>query len=721
MLKPANTDPATVTRVLFEGFPAFAIVLFYLAGVAAMAVFAWGVYIQIRKYRRAQAVTGPIDWHARLAEMVRVVLSHRTIARRDPAAGRAHRLIFYGFAVLFLGTATVTVDYDITARFLGFHFWNGNFYLGFKLLMNLAGVSLIGGLLYMMVRRGWIKPPKLDYKRPDRQPGDPDYDRSGYRREDWAFLWTLVLIGVTGFVLSGLRLVWLQDRAVVWDTRWWSPVAALLAQTLHALGLSASAAYVLRTGLWWFHGLLALTFIALIPYTKIKHIFTASGSLLMRDPLAAQRLPRVDPNREQAGYKTITDFTWKHLLNLDACTKCGRCHEACPANAVGAPLSPRDVILSLREFANEALQKNTLPDEVKLDVHGKGIGQVFMETVWSCRTCMACVEICPVAVEHVPIIVQLRRKLVEDGEMEPQVQKTLQGIHKNGNSFNESKRKRAAWTKSLPFPIKDARKEPVEMLWFVGDYASFDPRNQRVTQAFATLLHDSAIDFGLLYEGESNAGNDVRRVGEEGLYELLAENNIAMLGTASFKRIVTTDPHSYNTIRNEYPDFGGKYEIEHYTSVVARMIADGRIKPKHSLGYRVTFHDPCHLGRFNKGYDAPRQILSAIGCELVEMPRSRDNSFCCGAGGGRIWMSDPVGVEKPSQNRMHEAARLDGLEVFVVCCPKDLTMFEDALKTSGYEGRFIVRELIELIAESLVDTDSGGGPAAGTIREIAAV
>ncbi|CAD6543508.1 putative iron-sulfur-binding oxidoreductase FadF [Paraburkholderia hiiakae] len=723
MQTSATFDPATVTRILFEGFPSFAIALFYLIGLTAVGAFAWGVYVQIRKYRRGQPLSksfGKIDLQARFKDMVRVVLSHRTVARRDAAAGRAHRMIFYGFAVLFLGTATVTVDYDVTARFLGFHFWNGDFYLLFKLAMNLAGVSMIAGLIYMMVRRGWIKPPKLDYKRPDRQPGDPDYDRSGYRREDWAFLWTLVLIGITGFVLSALRLVWLQDRAVVWDTRWWSPVAALLAEMIKGVGVSASAAYAMRTGLWWFHGLLALTFIALIPYTKVKHIFTASGSLMMRDPLAAQRLPRVEPDSEKVGYKTITDFTWKHLLNLDACTKCGRCHEACPANAVGAPLSPRDVILSLREFANEALQKNALPDEVKLDVHGKDIGQVFMETVWSCRTCMACVEICPVAVEHVPIIVQMRRKLVEDGEMEPQVQKTLQAIHKNGNSFNESKRKRAAWTKPLPFQIKDARKEPVDLLWFVGDYASFDPRNQRVTQGFATLLHNAGIDFGLLYEGESNAGNDVRRVGEEGLYELLAENNIAMLGQSHFKRIVTTDPHSYNTIRNEYPDFGGKFEIEHYTSLVARMLSEGALEPRRKLGYRVTFHDPCHLGRFNKGYDAPRQILSAIGCELVDMPRSRDNSFCCGAGGGRIWMSDPVGKEKPSQNRMHEAARIEGLEVFVVCCPKDLTMFEDALKTSGYEGRFVVRELIELIAESLAQP-AGDDPAEpGGVRAIAA-
>ncbi|HEX5539745.1 MAG TPA: (Fe-S)-binding protein, partial [Methylophilaceae bacterium] len=417
------------------------------------------------------------------------------------------------------------------------------------------------------------------------------------------------------------------------------------------------------------------------------------------DPLAGRRLPRVPDEQESAGYKTITDLTWKNLLHLDACTKCGRCQEACPANAVGAPLSPRDVILSLREFANDALTKSTLPKEAELDIHGKGVGQVFMETLWSCRTCLACVEICPVAVEHVPIIVQMRRNLVEAGEMEPLLEKTLQTIHKSGNSFGESKRKRASWAKSLPFEIKDARKEAVDILWFVGDYASFDPRNQKVTQAFARLMHQAGVDFGLLFEGELNAGNDVRRVGEEGLYEFLATSNIKSLDDCEFKSIVTTDPHSYNTIRNEYPDFGGTYEIEHYSTVVKRLIEQGRLPVVKQMNKRVTFHDPCHLGRFNKGYDAPRDILKLLGCELVEMGRNKDNSFCCGAGGGRIWIPDPVGAEKPSQNRMKEAAVIEGLEVFVVACPKDLTMFEDALKTSGYEGKFVVRELIELIDE----------------------
>ncbi|HJX20364.1 MAG TPA: (Fe-S)-binding protein, partial [Steroidobacteraceae bacterium] len=445
---------------------------------------------------------------------------------------------------------------------------------------------------------------------------------------------------------------------------------------------------------------LALLFIAVIPFTKVKHILTAAGSLVLRDPLAAQRLPGVPQDQQRAGAQYITDFSWKQLLSLDACTKCGRCHEACPATAVGAPLSPRDVILSLREFANRTLESATLPEQAELDVHGKGPGQVAMETLWSCRTCMACVEVCPVAIEHVPVIVQMRRQLVEAGQMDPQLKKTLQTIHKTGNSFGEGKRKRAAWTKALPFAVKDARQEPVDVLWFVGDYASFDPRNQKVTQGLAWLLQEAGVDFGILYEGESNAGNDVRRVGEEGLYEVLATSNIESLSAASFKTIVTTDPHSYNTIRNEYPDFGGRYQIEHYTTLVLRLLQEGRLRIARPLGLRVTFHDPCHLGRFNKGYDAPREILRLLGCELIEMGRCRANSFCCGAGGGRIWMPDPVGLDRPAHNRMREAAAIPDLQVYVVSCPKDLTMFEDALKATGNEGRFVVRELIELVREA---------------------
>lgn len=694
-------NSSEITRILFENFHPQAIHLFYAIGYTAIAVFIYGTYTQIRKYRRGQADGSWGELLHRFMDMVKTMATHRTLVRRDKSAGRAHGLIFFGFVLLFIGTSIITLEYDILEPLFGVRFWYGNFYLWFSLVLDIAGLGLIVGLIYMMYRRKWLKLPKLDYARVDRSPGDPDFDRSEYRREDWAFLWSFILIGITGFILEAARLVWLSDRPSVWDNRMWSPVGATLAQLMQGFGLSADGAGALRSNLWWFHGLLSLTFIACIPYTKIKHIFTAAASLMFKDPLAGRRLPKVPEEQKVAGYKTITDLTWKNLLHLDACTKCGRCQEACPANAVGAPLSPRDVILSLREFANKTLTANTLPKEAELDIHGKDVGQVFMETLWSCRTCLACVEICPVAVEHVPIIVQMRRNLVEAGEMEPLLEKTLQTIHKTGNSFGESKRKRAAWTKALPFEIKDARTEAVDMLWFVGDYASFDPRNQKVTQTFARLMQQAGVDFGLLFEAELNAGNDVRRVGEEGLYELLASSNIGTLQACDFNSIVTTDPHSFNTIRNEYPDFGGKFEIQHYTTVVKQLIENGKIKLKKKLDYRVTFHDPCHLGRYNKGFDAPRDVLKLLGCELVEMGRNRDNSFCCGAGGGRIWIPDPVGTEKPAQNRMKEAGTIEGLQVFVVSCPKDLTMFEDALKTSGFEGKFVVKELIELIDECI--------------------
>ncbi|MDE3022836.1 MAG: 4Fe-4S dicluster domain-containing protein [Pseudomonadota bacterium] len=694
-------NPEQITRVVFQDFSPSTIRFFYVIGYLAIGLFLWNSFIEIRKYMRGKK-NGSFKISCLVAGvkyMFSVLLTHRTLRRRDTLTGWMHAMIFFGFSVLLAGTSIITLQYDITAPLFGFKFWYGYFYLWFLLLMNIAGSAFITGLLYMMYRRNWLKPPKLDYTRPDREPNE--YDRSSYRHEDWVFLWVMVTIGITGFLLAATRIIWLHDDPTVWGLRWWQPISTVIAYTLMHLGVNSNLAHILRNDLWWFHGLLALTFIALIPRTKAKHILTSAISLIFKDPMAAQRLPRSNPDEVSIGYSEITDFTWKHLLNLDACTKCGRCHEACPARATGAPLSPRDVILSLREFANRTMESQTLPNKAELSVHGKAVDQVFMETLWSCRTCMACVEICPVAIEHVPIIVQMRRKLVEDGDMDPILQKTLQTIHKSGNSFGESKRKRASWVKKLPFEIKDARNEDVDVAWFVGDYASFDPRNQKVTQSFARILKLLNIDFGLFFEGESNAGNDVRRVGEEGLYELLAENNIEMLRKSHFKRIITTDPHSYNTIRNEYPDFGGKFEIEHYTSYLARIIGWNQLTPTRKLNYTVTFHDPCHLGRFNKNYEAPREIIRALGLNLVEMERTRDNSFCCGAGGGRIWIPDVVGMEKPSQNRIREAAKIKDLEIFVVCCPKDLVMFEDAIKTSGHEGHFVVKELIELIAEAI--------------------
>lgn len=706
MMINENHNPEDVTRVLFESFPEWAVAVFYVVGFGAIAVFLYGCFIQYRKYARGQPlrkVLPPLK--DRLLQMIVAVGTHRTLRRRDRSAGRAHALIFFGFVLLFIGTATITLEYDILEPLTGLKFWHGSFYLVFSLLLDLAGLWLVAGLIYMMARRGWLKPPKLDYTRPDRAPDALDADRSFYKFEDWAFLSLLILIGITGFVLEGSRLLWLQDTPTVWDYRWWSPVGAVVAYALSAVGFTPEGAGDLRVSIWWFHAIISLTFIALIPYSKAKHIFTAMGSLAMRDPLPVQQLPPVDMTANTVGASKITDFTWKQLLNFDACTKCGRCHEACPANASGAPLSPRDLILTLREKAERTLEGFILPEPEKLIAQGDGVFQVPTETLWACRTCAACVEICPVGIEHVPVIVEMRRALVEQGEMDPMVQKALQNIQKRGNSFGEMKKKRPAWTKKLDFEIKDARTEPVDVLWFVGDFASFDPRYQRASIDFARILKAANVDFGILYEDESNSGNDVRRVGEEGLYQHLAESNIELLNECEFKRIVTTDPHSFNTIKNEYPEFGGKFDVEHASAFIARLLDEDRIPLKKNLnGRRVTFHDPCHLGRYNKGYDGPRDAIRKLGADLVEMKRSRDNSFCCGAGGGRIWTPDPTGMEKPSENRVREAATIEGLETIVVSCPKCMNMLEDARKTTNNEENFEVREVIELVAECLDDS-----------------
>ena len=370
----------------------------------------------------------------------------------------------------------------------------------------------------------------------------------------------------------------------------------------------------------------------------------------------------------------------------------------------GYPLSPRDLVLDLREFSEGSMGiRSTLHVEPLHDTKASVLGDpIRPETLWSCMQCMACVEICPVGIEHVPLINQMRRRLVEQGEMDPMLQQTLETIYTSGNSFGEQKRKRARWTRALDFEVKDARKRSVDYLWFVGDYASFDPRNQRNTQALARVLRHARVDFGILHDGEKTAGNDVRRTGEEGLFASLAEENVETISRCRFRRIVSSDPHTYNTLKNEYPDFGGAWEVLHHSQLLLELVERGRLKPR-GLGYRVTYHDPCALGRYNGVYDAPRELLAALGLELVEMPRNRDNSFCCGAGGGRIWMKElgAEGARRPSEQRIDEAVALGGIDFFVVACPKDVTMYEDAIKTSGHQGEIELRELSELVLEAL--------------------
>lgn len=691
-------DAITPAREVFRNLGTPAVALFYLLGALAIVSFCWGAWARIRKYRRGRPSPRLRLAGARLLHGLTAIASHSTLRKRNASTGLAHFGIFWGFVVLFIGTVIIMIDYDMV-RLVNpaWRFWRGAFYLWYSLALDVMGVAFLLGLAVMMARRWGARPGALDYTRPDR--AADSYSRRGYVRDDVLFAGLLFVIGVTGYLVEGARIA--ADRPP-FET--WSLVGWQVANALDAAGLSRRAANALHWWSWWGHAVLALGFVAYIPYSKAVHILVDLVNLLVHDEASGRRLPAPVEGGTSAGYATLTDFTWKELLDLDACTKCGRCHVACPARAAGAPLSPRDLILGLREHAEDRLGGRSLLRETRVAADGGDalIGPVIRpETLWACTMCLACVEACPVGIEHVPLIVQLRRKLVEDGTMDPRLQETLQHLDRYGNSFGQSERNRAKWTEGLPFTIKDARKDEVEYLWFVGDYASYDPRVQDVSRAVARVLQRAGVDFGILYEAERNAGNDVRRVGEEGLFEKLAEHNMKTLATCRFKAILTTDPHSYNTLKNEYPAFGLGKPVVHYSELLAELLRSGRLAVAKPAGAAVTYHDPCYLGRYNGVYDAPREVLGRIGARLTEMGRCRANSFCCGAGGGRIWMDDSGLSERPSVNRIREAVGLGSVQYFVVACPKDVTMYEDAVKTSGQEGRIVVRDLVELVEEAI--------------------
>jgi Fe-S oxidoreductase/nitrate reductase gamma subunit len=683
-------------REIFRNFPAFLVVVFYLIALVALGIFAFGCWMRVRKYCTGRPARRLKFLFESLGRTAWTIGAHVRLRRRDLLAGWAHAAIFWGFVSLFVGSLIIAVDQDVLRHLNpALQFWRGAFYLWFSLILDLMGLAFLIGLCLMAVRRWRFGLPQLDYSRAD---GRPRPQKLGYERDDKIFLWGLFCIGATGFLLKGLRICADKPPFEVWSVVGWQ-----IARGYEALGLSRAAASTLHPYLWWPHVLMALGFIAYIPYSKAIHMLTGMANFFLRDPLAGKRLPAVAGDGDGMAYETLADFTWKELLDLDACTKCGRCHVACPARAGGWPLSPRDLILDFREHANA-----TLGSWRQLRHCGTGdenhwvIGTVVQpETLWACTTCLACVEVCPVGIEHVPLVVQLRRKLVEEGRFDPNLQKVLGRLGQFGNSFGESADGRAKWAQGLPFKIKDARKEPVEFLWFVGDFASYDPRLAEITRSVATIFHQAGLDFGILYESEGNAGNDVRRVGEEGLFRLLAENNLAVLGKARFKEIVTTDPHSYNTIKFEYAELGANYRIRHYTEVIHDLMNTGRLRVTKPLDTIVTYHDPCHLSRYTQVTDAPRAILKALGVRLVEMERNRANSFCCGAGGGRIWMTNSGTAERPSEQRIKEALQIPGLKYFVTACPKDFTMYSEAVKSTGNVARLQVTDLIELVEEAV--------------------
>lgn len=705
-----------VGRDTLIGMPPWAIVLFYLLTAIAVGVFIWGIVRLLRKYRLGRREVRNTPSTGRLIRTAFRTLGNLTVLRDDLYAGIAHLLVFSGFVVLFIGTLIVLVDRDILRFVLPtWVFWKGDFYLGFSTFMDVFGVLLVIGMFMLGIRRMLFRKPQLRYDDSFRNEVSPRSLVVG----DWVFIGLIFFIVVGGFALEGVRLVVERPEFEIW-----SPVGWWASDVLRNAGMGPGEASSLYPLFWWLHSGASLVFFAYVPWSKALHMILAYVTLAWEDESLITNLPPAHDG-EGAGYEKLTDFTWPELLSLDACIRCGRCFVQCPSAQSGFPVSPRGVILELRSHA-----WNEYPNLISASRNGhngnghngnghSGAQEVTREAVdtalrslagdvipqdalWSCISCTNCGAHCPVGINHVPLMVQLRRALVSEGHVDEQLQQTLINLQRSGNAMGQSDRMRAKWTKDLPFKITDARKEPVKYLWFVGDNASYDPRVQDSTVTTAKLFESAGLDFGILYEGERNSGNDVRRVGEEGLFEMLVEKNLRAFDRAEFEAIVTTDPHSYNTLKNEYPSFGADYPVYHYSEILLQLVREGKLKLTRQAGSRVTYHDPCYLARYNKLERAPRELLREAGVEVMELPRKQRDAWCCGAGGGRLWMEDiPSEGERPAEVRIREAAALPGVDTIVTACPKDIVMFSDAIKTAGLEGSFFVRDLAHYIMEAI--------------------
>jgi len=637
------------------------VAIFWLVFLAGLAIAVWRFWQVFKPLTKAPGDARFDRIGERLAGVFVAVGLHRRLLQQ-PFAGTLHLMILSSFIVLF----TAIVQAFGSGLFPGFSLApiGGDSWIA---LLQDVFASIILVALGMAVWQRYIRRPKRF---------------QGSNSRDAGRIYLLIAAVVLTMLLEfSFRIAAGGDPSAPWR-----PVSSAIAGLLTAAGLGGAAAEPLTDVFYWLHVLAILGFLIYLPGSKHRHMMTAAPNIFFRSLEPKGRLPDPQPQSDgSAGVRTAAELSWKQQLDLLSCTECGRCQAACPAYAAGQPLSPKRLIMDIRD---DLLSGGAGP------LAGDALAE---ETLWSCTTCRACMEVCPLHIEHVPKIVEQRRQLVETASLEPRLQTALAGLQEQGNAFAKAPRQRARWTRSVAPKLKDARKEPVEWLWFVGDTAAFDPRVQPVTMRLAGLFQQAGLDIGILYEEEKNSGNDVRRVGEEGLYEILAQANIEALEACDYKRIVTSDPHSFNALKNEYPTFGFTAEILHHSQLLLSLLEEGRLPHPGHRSRRVTYHDPCYLGRYNGIFEPPRQLIRHLGHSLIEMPRNRANSFCCGAGGGRIWMDDAKMSERPSENRIKEALTLD-VELFVVACPKDKVMYSAAVETLGVEDKLEVRDLSELAA-----------------------
>jgi Fe-S oxidoreductase/nitrate reductase gamma subunit len=673
----------------------------YALLIIPVGFLAYGLARRVRMWRTGQPEDRFNAWGTRLrGAITKSILHGRIVRRRNLYGGIMHLMIFLGFITLLIGTIIVMIEDDITVPIFHYSFYRGNFYLGYKFAMNLAGLLLIAGVLMAFYTR-LVRRPKTQETSAD----------------DLVLLSFLIILTVQGFVLGALRLAVQRDP---WAS--WSFVSYALSLPLQ--GLSTGWLKALHQVNWFSHFATTFAFLAYFAYSKMIHPFTSLVNVFFRRLKPRGKLEPI-ANLEEAesfGIAHLEDFTWAQLMNLDACMHCGRCLEFCPTFNTDKPLRPRDLILEIGGYMAD--QGGLFSGELGAGQNsaryrwGEGPereligGVVSTEELWDCTTCGACMEQCPVLIEHVPLIVGMRRNLVlEQSEFPDELTNVFNNLERLNSPYQFPPNQRDAWTKKMAQPVRimaeaAAAEETVEVLFFVGCLGSFDSRNQRTTMALARILQTAGINFAILGKEETCTGDPARRVGNEYLAQMMAMQTVETLNQYSFKKIVTACPHCFNAIKNEYPEIGGNYEVVHHSELISQLIAEGRIAldPASDIARgKVTYHDPCYLGRYNSVYDDPRSVVSALpGAELTEMPRNRNHSFCCGGGGGRLFMEETRGSRI---NRARVTEALDtGAEILAASCPFCMTMFEDGINGVEANDRLQVRDIAELVAAALAET-----------------
>lgn len=655
-----------------------------LALLIAGAVFAHRLYQNLWvTLRRGQPGIPVGQWGERLKGVFIFIAGQQRLFR-FLIPGTAHFFIFWGFVVLAPTIVGAIVEGLAAASEPDFVLPGLGEFGPLAFVQDLITVAVIVAITRALYVRLVV---------------DPERYAGSHKTQGVLVLGFILVIMLSLLTMNASRISLGEDPIYTWR-----PVSTAVSRLFAQF--EEQTLKIINETSYWIHLGVVLVFLTEIPTGKHFHVVTSAPAILLRNLEPPGRLPPAPVFGNDIGISKVEQFRRRQLLDFYTCTECGRCQEVCPAFASGLPLSPKRLIMDLRDNMKErskafrAASSNGLSEAVLAKPLAGDV--ITKEEIWACTTCYACDQECPLFVEHVAPVVDMRRHLVAEGKVDDELRDALLNLGRYGNSFGKSARARGKWTRSIRPKIKDARKIEVDFLWFVGDYASYSPSLTEITQKTAEVFRKVGLDFGIMYADEQNAGNDVRRIGEEGLFEMLREKNSEALAKCSYGAIVTTDPHSYNVLKNEYPTvINTSRPILHYTELLDRLIASGQLSFSRRLGYKVTYQDPCYLGRYNGVYDPPRRVIKAIGCELVEMSRHHDRALCCGAGGGRIWMEEGRIRERPTETRIREAAGLDGVGTLVVACPKDVTMFRDAVKTTGHEEQLVVKDLIELVHEAM--------------------